>query len=355
MGGLTIVFQYLLAILGFSIIILVHEYGHYIFAKLSGMQVLEFFLGFGPKIFKFKSRRSGTVYGISAVPLGGFNKILGMDRKEKIPKGMEDRAFYNKPYYKKFMVVGGGGLFNVILTLVCIMIYLSMGVFIPVNTVDYIQPDSPAESSGFQLGDEVIAINGLEIESWEDFVRLTKERPGEDVTYTVIRDSKEIELNVKLNVVENEGYLGVGPKTEKVKLGFFEVIKEGFRMTGELIVTYLKLFGMLLSGKIPFAEARPASPIGVISIFQQSVAMGIQNFILFLGVVSLLLAFGNFLPILPVDGGHLVIITLEAIRKRPVSKKAIDIYTTLGMVFIVSLLLIGFVFDIISPFKLPSM
>jgi len=355
MDNIPIVFQYLLAILGFSIIILVHEYGHYIFAKLSGIHVLEFFIGFGPKILKYKSKRSGTMYGISAVPLGGYNRILGMSREEKIPEGMEERVFYNKPYYKKFMVISGGGLFNIILTIICIMIYLSMGVFMPVNTVDYVQPDSPAELSGFQVGDEVIALNGEEIESWEEFVSLTKERPGESVIYSIIRNGEEMDLQVELDVVDNAGYLGVGPKAEKVKLGFLEVIKEGFKMTGELFVAYVKLFGMLLSGKIPFSEARPASPIGVISIFQQSVAMGIQNFILFLGLVSLLLAFGNFLPILPVDGGHLVIITLEAIRKKPVSKKAIEVYTTLGLVFIVSLLLIGFIFDIISPFKLPSM
>jgi regulator of sigma E protease len=355
MDNIPIVFQYLLAILGFSIIILVHEYGHYIFSKLCGIHVLEFFIGFGPKLLKYKSKRSGTMYGISAVPLGGYNRILGMTREEKVPEGMQDRVFYSKPYYKKFMVISGGGLFNIILTVICIMIYLSMGVFTPVNTVDYVQPDSPAELSGFQVGDEVVALNGEEIGSWEEFVFLTKERPGESVTYRIIRDGEKMDLRVTLDVVDNTGYLGVGPKAEKIRLGFFEVIKEGFKMTGELFVAYVKLFGMLLSGKIPFSEARPASPIGVISIIQQSVAMGFQNFILFLGLISLLLAFGNFLPILPVDGGHLVIITLEAIRKRPVPKKAIEVYTTLGLVFIVSLLLIGFIFDIISPFRLPNM
>ncbi len=355
MDSIPIVFQYLLAILGFSIIILVHEYGHFIFAKIFNIHVQEFFIGFGPKILKYRSKRSGTMYGISAVPLGGYNKILGMNREEKIPEGMKDRVFYNKPYYKKFLVVSGGGLFNIILTVICIMIYLSMGVFMPVNVVDYVQPDSPAELSGFQVGDEVIALNGEEIGSWEDFVSLTKARPGDSVTYSIIRNGEEMVLEVTLDIVDNAGYLGVGPKAEKIQLGFFGVIKEGFRMTWELAVTYVRLFGMLLSGQIPFSEARPASPIGVISIIQQSVAMGFQNFILFLGLISLLLAFGNFLPILPVDGGQLVIITLEAIRKRPVPKKAIEVYTTLGLVFIVSLLLIGFIFDIISPFRLPNM
>jgi regulator of sigma E protease len=138
-------------------------------------------------------------------------------------------------------------------------------------------------------------------------------------------------------------------------MGGGQVLIESFKMVGNLTVTYVKLIGMLFSGQIPFSEARPVSPIGVISIFQQSAAMGAQNFILFVALVSILLAFGNFLPILPVDGGHILIIIIEAIRRKPVSKKAIEIYSTMGIVLVVSLLLVGVVFDIISPFKLPSM
>ena len=107
-----VIFQYLLAILGFSIIILVHEFGHFIFARFSKMYVSEFFIGFGPKILKFKSKKSGTLFGISAIPLGGYNKILGTDRNEVIPEDLKDKAFYNKPFYKKFLVISGGGLFR---------------------------------------------------------------------------------------------------------------------------------------------------------------------------------------------------------------------------------------------------
>src|SRR5659263_49652 len=120
----------------------------------------------------------------------------------------------------------------------------------------------------------------------------------------------------------------------KERMGGGQVLSESFKMVGNLTVTYFKLFGMLFSGKIPFSEARPVSPIGVISIFQQSVAMGAQNFILFVALVSILLAFGNFLPILPVDGGHLLILVIEAIKRKPVSKKAVQIYGTAGMILV---------------------
>ena len=350
-----VVVQYLIAILGFSVIVLVHEFGHFIIAKLSGIHVQEFFLGFGPKILKYTSKKSGTMYGISAIPLGGYNKILGQDRSEVIPENMVEKAFYNKPFYKKFLVISGGGIFNVIFAVILIIIYFSIGVFIPSNIIDYTQPGSPAETYGFQKGDKVIALNNLEIKSWDDFSLIVKDYPGKQVTFKILRDKKELSIDVKLSTVDGKGYLGVGPLMVKQKMGGGQVLIESFKMVGNLSVTYVKLIGMLFSGKIPFSEARPVSPIGVISIFQQSAAMGAQNFILFVALVSILLAFGNFLPILPVDGGHILIIIIEAIRRKPVSKKAIEIYSTMGIVLVVSLLLIGVVFDIISPFKLPSM
>ena len=350
-----VVVQYLIAILGFSVIVLVHEFGHFIIAKLSGIHVQEFFLGFGPKILKYTSKKSGTMYGISAIPLGGYNKILGQDRSEVIPENMAGKAFYNKPFYKKFLVISGGGIFNIIFSVILIIIYFSIGVFIPSNIIDYTQPGSPAETYGFQKGDKVIALNNQEIKSWDDFSLIVKDYPDKQVTFKIVRDQKEINIDAKLSAVDGEGYLGVGPLLVKQKMGGGQVLSESFKMVGNLTVTYVKLIGMLFSGKIPFSEARPVSPIGVISIFQQSAAMGAQNFILFVALVSILLAFGNFLPILPVDGGHILIIIIEAIRRRPVSKKAIEIYSTMGIVLVVSLLLVGLVFDIISPFKLPSM
>jgi len=350
-----VILQYVLAIIGFSIIILVHEFGHFITARLSKMHVLEFFIGFGPKVLKFQSKKSGTMYGLSAVPIGGYNKILGFDRNENVSEALKDKVFYNKPFYKKFFVISGGGIFNIIFTVILIMVYLSMGIYAPTNVIDFIQPDSPAELYGFNQGDEVVGLNDHKIANWEDFSKFTKSYPGKEVTYTVIRDGKELKIEAELNNVNNEGFLGVGPRLVKVKMNFFQVVKESFIMTGTISATYIKLFGMLLAGKIPFAEARPTSPIGIISIFQQSAAMGFQNFVLFVALVSLLLAFGNFLPILPVDGGHLVIIIIEALRKKPVSRKALEVYNTIGIVLVVSILLIGFVFDIISPFKLPSM
>ena len=138
-------------------------------------------------------------------------------------------------------------------------------------------------------------------------------------------------------------------------MSFPEVVKESFVMTWDIITTYVKLFGKLFTGQIPFDQARPVSPIGVVSIFQQSISMGMQNFILFLALVSILIGFGNLLPILPLDGGNIVLLIIETIRKKPVPQRVLEVTNSIGIFLMVALLIVGFVFDIISPFNLNNM
>ncbi len=349
-----IIFQYVLAILGLSLIIMVHEFGHFIFARISGMHVEEFFLGFGPRLFKYKAK-NGTVYGIKAIPVGGYVKIFGMDRREKISDEMKKKSFYTKTFLRKFLVIFGGAGSNVVFAVILIWIFLSMGVLAPNNTIDYVHPGTPADISGFEVGDKVISLEGEDIKNWDDFVRLNISHPGEEVTYTVIRDGGELDIPVELDNVEGEGFLGVSPAYSEKKLGFGEILTEGFKMTWEVSTTYFKLFGMLFTGQLSFDEARPVSPVGIVSIFQQSVALGFQNFLLFIALVSIIIGFGNLIPILPLDGGNIVLIIIESIRKRPIPIKVFDVLNSIGIFIMISILIVGFVFDIINPFQLSNM
>ena len=357
MQVLTIILQYTLAIIGLSLIIIAHELGHFFSAKMGGIYVEEFFIGFGPKIFKFKSK-GGTAFGIRAIPVGGYNKLLGMDREEAIPSGMKDRAFGNKPFYKKFLVCIGGSAFNIILAVILIGIFLSFAA--PTTIIDYIKPGSSADINGFRVGDRFIALNDRQIESWDDFSAITKEYPGEEVTYTVTRDGKALEIKAVLGSIEGQGYLGISPsysfspRYALKEFGFFGLIKESFKITWDISVFYVKAIGMLFSGKIPISEARPVSPVGVISIFQQSASIGIQNFIFLVALVSILLGFGNLIPILPLDGGNIVLIIIESIRKKPVPKKFLVVSNSIGIFILISILIIGFVFDVITPFNISN-
>jgi regulator of sigma E protease len=142
---------------------------------------------------------------------------------------------------------------------------------------------------------------------------------------------------------------------EKIKLSFGKIIRETGRLTGDFIISYFKLLGMLITGKLSFAQARPVSPIGVVSIFQQSAAMGFQNFILLLSLVSLLLGFSNLIPILPADGGHILINVIESIRKKPLTRKAVQIFANVGLALFIMIFAVGFLFDIIKPININNM
>jgi len=253
------------------------------------------------------------------------------------------------------MIIVGGVSMNAVLAVILIGIFLSMGAFALTNSIEYVQPGSPAEIYGFEVGDKVVALNEEKIESWEEFASLTKSHPGEMVTYTVIRDGKELKIKTELDNVNGEGFLGISPAAVKKEMSFFGIVKESFVMTWEISKSYANLFLMLLSGKLSFTEARPVSPIGVISIFQQSASMGLQNFILFVALVSLMLTFGNLIPILPLDGGHIVVLLIEAVRRKSVSEKFLEIYSKIGIAIIICLLATGLIFDIISPFNLQNM
>ena len=209
-----IVLQYLLAILGLSLIIIVHEFGHFIFAKSGRMYIHEFFIGFGPRLFKFKSK-AGTVYGLKAVPVGGYVKVMGMDRNEVIPEDKKEMSYQSKPFYKKFLTIFGGAGFNVIFAIVLIGIFLAMGTYEPGTTIEYVQPGTPAEASGIEIGDKVIEIDGEKIDTWDEFASLTQSKPGKEVVYTIIRDGREIEITPVLDTVEGLGYLGIGPEYVK--------------------------------------------------------------------------------------------------------------------------------------------
>ena len=351
---MNIAIQYLLAILGFSLIIIVHEFGHFIFAKINKIFVEEFFVGMGPKILKFKSK-SGTLWGLAAIPIGGFNKIAGMDREEKVPEERKNQVYYNKGFWVKFSVIFGGALMNVVFAVLLIMVFFSMGIYSPENKIDFIEKDSPAQEFGLKADDEILYLNDTKITNWDDFSVNVKKYPKESVSFTILREGKELEFNVVLGEKDGAGYLGISPKVEKVKIGFGEIIKETFKLTGNFVASYFRLLGMLITGQLSFAEARPVSPIGVVTIFQQSAALGFQNFIMLVALVSLILGFSNLIPILPVDGGHIVINLIEAIRKEPVSKKAVQIFSNIGLFIFISLFVVGFVFDIIKPININNM
>jgi len=355
MNIVNLILQYAFSLIALSSIVIVHELGHFSMAKLSGVHVEEFSIGFGPKIFKFMDKK-GTTYAISAVFFGGYNKLLGMNRSEPVPSGMKNKSFHSKPAYKKIIISIGGTLFNIIFALLLIGLFLCFAA--PTTTVEYIEPDSPASMADIRVGDELMSIEGEEIKSWNDFVTLTEKNPGKEVTYSVLRQDNIVEIKAKLADKDGEGYLGIAPYQSfdpvyAIKsYGFFGFIGESFKMVWDITVSYIRAFGMLFSGKIPLSEVRPVSPVGIVSVFQQTASMGMKDFIFFVAFISILVGYGNLIPILPLDGGNILFIIIESIRRRPVPQKVIESFNYAGMAVLACILFIALVLDIINPFNI---
>lgn len=348
------ILQYIYALLAFSFIIIIHEFGHFLFARISKVHVEEFFIGIGPKLLKFRAK-SGTLWGLSAIPVGGYNKISGMNRDEAVPAGKEDRLFYKKPYWIKILIIIGGAFFNILFAFLLIFIFFNMGMEVGTNKIEYIQENSPAYIYGLKQYDEIIKINNTVINNWEELSENIKKFPNQKVQIIINRSNQHKEIEIVLEEKNGEGYLGISPITERQFPGVLKSLKETIKFIRDFIISYFKLLGMLFIGKLSFEQARPVSPIGLVSVFKQSASMGLQYFIMIIALVSLLLGFSNLIPLLPLDGGHILVLTIEAIRKRPLNKKAIQIYNATGMVIFISLFLIAIGFDIFRPFNFTGM
>ncbi len=355
MDVVNLVIQYIFSLIALSMIVIVHELGHFTMAKLSGVHVEEFSIGFGPKLFKFMDKK-GTAYGVRAALFGGYNKLLGMNRSEHIPSRMKDKAFHSKPAYKKIIISAGGTFFNIIFALLLTGIFLCFSA--PTTRVEYIEPGSPASMTDIEIGDEIVSMEGEAIESWNDFVTLTEKNPGREVTYSVLRKGDILEIKAVLAERSGEGYLGIAPYQSFSPVytiksyGFFGIIGESFRMVWDITVTYVEALGMLFSGKIPLSDARPVSPVGILNVFQQTASIGAKDFIFFIAFISILIGYGNMIPILPLDGGNILFIIIESIRRRPVPQKVIESFNYAGMAVLVCVLLVALVLDIANPFNI---
>lgn len=345
------------AILLFGFLIFIHELGHFIFAKLSNVKVLKFSLGFGPKII---GRRIGeTEYLISAVPLGGYVKMLGEDPEEEIENSDKERSYKNQPVHRRASIVFAGPVFN-LLTAVVIFFFISMiGIPTPLPIVGEIMASAPAE--GLLLkGDRIIEINSKPIKYWPEMSEIIHKSPGKTLKMTVQRDSELIHISivpekktVKNIFGEDEeiGLIGIksSGETVKVKENMPNAIKNAFLKTWDISVLTVVGIIKLIQRIIPADTI--GGPILIFQVAEKQAKAGALNFFAFAALISINLAILNLLPIPVLDGGHLLFLGIEAIRRRPLSEKTIAIAHRIGIVFIISLMAFAMYNDIFRLFN----
>lgn len=320
----------------FGLLVLVHEFGHFITAKKTGMRVDEFAIGFGPKLVSKK--RGETVYSIRAIPLGGFNKIAGME------KGMDedagDRAYWARPVWARMIVILAGSIMNFILPfLIFAGVFFFNGIQTPSNApvLGQVISGEAASQAGLKDGDKILSVNGEQITSWTNFVQKVQNADGKILKIEFIRDNEQMATSVvpKYDEQAKRALIGVTAPVDVKSVGFGESIALAFATVVNIIYQmYSGLIGMI-TGSV---SAELSGPVGVAQMTSQAAHLGLVPLLQFAALLSLNLGVINLLPIPALDGGHFVVLLVEAIRGKAIEAKYVRVVQMAGIILLLSLM-----------------
>lgn len=336
----------LAAVFVFGLLVLVHEFGHFITAKLTGMRVDEFAIGFGPQLFK--TRRGETVYSLRAIPLGGFNDIAGMDASDN-PAG--DRGFCEKPVFSRMVVILAGATFNFILPIILFFgIYATVGIGKPAPEpiLGAVVEDKPAYTAGLQAGDKILKIDGEVVTTWESLTNKLKTiQPAQTISVEYERNSKvgEVSLTPEYNEKSQRNLIGVQSSIVYEPQGILESLSLAVRQTGEILM--MMITALVDIFKAP-SNADVTGPIGIAKMAGQVAATGFIPLLNFAALLSLNLGIINLLPVPALDGGHFVNLLIEAVRGKPLSPKALMYTQRFGVAILLLLTLAVTTNDIVN-------
>lgn len=332
----------LAAIFVFGVLVTVHEFGHFITAKLTGMRVDEFAIGFGPKIYQQKDGE--TLYSLRAIPLGGYNKIAGMDPDD--PE--EENSFKSKSIPARMLVILAGSLMNFLLPVILFSgIFMINGIEKPVDepVLGTVITDKAADRAGLKVGDKILTINGKQINAWNDIIVSLQENGTKEVSLTAERNGAVQTFTMTPEFDEQLGrpLIGISPAFVSEKLGVADSIKMGFGYTKYIIFAMVDGLQKIITGKAP---AEVAGPIGVAQMAGEVAEKGVLPLISFVAFLSINLGVINLLPLPALDGGHFVLLLLEGVRGKPLGSKAMNTIQTIGVALILAITLFSTFKDI---------
>ncbi len=323
---------YVIAILLFILLILIHEFGHFIAAKLLGVRVNEFAIGMGPKLIKWG--KGETKYSVNAFPIGGYCAMEGEDEESH-----DDRAFCNKKPWRRFLIVIMGATFNLILGLVLVAITLIPEKRFTTTTVASFRDNAVSSGYGLQEGDEIIAVDGRKIFTTYDLSYAFSNIDDGEIDITVKRDGKKVQLDdVKFKSEEIEGinYLTVDFYVEGKDKTFTSFIGHTFDTAiSNCAVVYRSLID-LITGR--YGISAMSGPVGVTAAIGSVAKQSLFDLIPVMALITINLGLFNLLPLPALDGGRLVFILFEMIFKRPVPQKYEAIVHAVGMALLLLLM-----------------
>ena len=350
-----------------------HELGHFLAAKAVGIKATEFFFGFGPRIWSF--RRGETEYGVKAIPLGGYVRVVGMNPVEEVAEADLGRTYREQPFWKKTVVVLAGVTMNFAIAYVMFAgLLLANGITQLSTTLSEIVPafengdPTPAARAGFRAGDTVLAVNSVPTPDWSAVGEELSSRPGETVVVTIERGGQLQDITATLATRPHpetgapRGFLGVAPGVVERQLGLWEALGTAGRQLGSSVAVTFEVLGRIVQPgtlselarvlvgdtDVP-DEIRPVSPIGVGTIGSQVDEFGWGPFLFLLASVNVMLGTLNVLPLYPLDGGHFAVALYEKLSRRQVNVRVLIPVAAIVVTLVSFLGIVAIILDLVNP------
>ncbi|MBQ2730382.1 MAG: RIP metalloprotease RseP [Clostridia bacterium] len=346
MATLINILQILLAILLFGFLVFIHEGGHFLFARLFKVTVNEFAIGMGPKIISKKSKKSGIVYSIRALPFGGFVSMAGEDEESDDPN-----AFNKKPVWQRFIITVAGAMTNLVAGILVMTILVCVNPVLGSTTVAQFDDNAVTEKAGLEVGDKIVKIDGHKVHISDELMYEVMRLGIEPVDITVIRDGKTVVIeDVEFPQMASDGVAFGAPDfyvyREEVNLG--TLAKHSFFRCSYTVRMIWESLYDLISGR--YGVEAVSGPIGVTEALTDAADTGAYNFTHLAVIISMNLGVMNLLPLPALDGGRIVFLIVEAIRRKPLKPEIEGYVNFAGLAILMLLMVFVCVKDIIGLF-----
>lgn len=319
----------------FLLLIIPHELGHFLTAKLSGMKVEKFSIGFGPRLFGVK--RGETEYAVSAFPIGGYVKIAGMEPGER----QTEDGFYSKPLGNRFGVLFSGSAMNFLASVLLFSFIFMVGfqtMDMEAPVVGEIIDNSPAQEVGLKPGDRILKIDDHPIEKWQEIASVIQDSEGK-LTLLIKRGEETftVRLEPKYFPEYERELIGISPSTQFVRYDPFTSIRMGAERVGFAIVLIFRTLGGMITGEIP-AKSAVAGPVGIVRYVGEAQQMGMIPYLSLAALLGVNLGLFNLFPIPALDGGRILFLIIEAIRRKPVEVEVQEFVHYVGFLILIALM-----------------